>query len=159
MRNALSSVHVDARVRRLRHFLVFTIAIVLAWLMGCAAIGILAVEGALHLPRLTLTDEDKQHAMAVAKQADSSLMEVEIRGADGAVLRAWSFRPQHQIGDAVILLHGQGRQSCGDAWASSRCCFDTGTRCCLPDARGHGESGGADRYVWSLGGRRCAALV
>lgn len=127
---------------RLRPILIFVIATFAVWLGVCGAIGIVAVEGALHLPHLALTAKDHDGATEIARRDDGMLADVEITGGDGAVLRAWSVRPRTANGSAVILLHGQGDNRAG-MLGPAEMLLRHGYSVLLPDARGHGESGGA----------------
>ena len=43
----------------------------------------------------------------------SHLTDVQIEAFDGAPLLAWYIQPQHNNGDAVILLHGLGDNRLG----------------------------------------------
>jgi dipeptidyl aminopeptidase/acylaminoacyl peptidase len=66
---------------------------------------------------------------------------VEIRAADGAVLRAWFLQPSHSTGHCVAVLHGIGDTRLG-AWGFSPMFLKAGYSVLLPDSRGHGDSGG-----------------
>lgn len=111
------------------------------WLLLCAVIGVVAVEGALHPARLVLSAEDEQRAATIARETHAALTDVEVIAKDGAVLRAWNIRPVHGNGDAVILLHGQGDNREG-MLAPAGLLLRNGYAVLLPDARAHGMSGG-----------------
>jgi fermentation-respiration switch protein FrsA (DUF1100 family) len=138
----MSAVYVNARVRLIRSILIFTIATFVAWLAGCTMIGIFAIEGALHLPHLALTQQDRDRAAEIARQDGADFTDAEITAADGAVLRAWSIRARGGNGNFVMLLHGQGDNRAA-MLGSANMLLRHGFSVLLPDARGHGESGGA----------------
>lgn len=60
----------------------------------------------------------------------------------GVELHAWYSVPEHQNGQAVILLHGIGDNGGGVA-GYGQASLRQGYRILLPDSRAHGESGGA----------------
>jgi fermentation-respiration switch protein FrsA (DUF1100 family) len=117
------------------------IACVLAWLTLCAAIGLVAVEGALHPGRSPLTPSEEQRAQTVAARNHAVLTNVSVPADDGVILRAWSIRPLATNGDAVILLHGQSDNRAG-MLGNADMLLRHGYAVLLPDARAHGESGG-----------------
>lgn len=112
------------------------------WFLLCGAIGIVAVEGALHPARLPVTAEEQADAHDIAQQNNAYLADVEIEARDGAKLRAWSIRPRNGNGDAVILLHGQGDKRAG-MLGPAQMLLRHGYAVLMPDARAHGGSGGA----------------
>ncbi len=111
------------------------------WLSLCTVVGIVAVEGALHPPRLPLRPVDIEQAEVIAAQDHAVLAEATVNARDGAVLRAWSIRPLASNGDAVILLHGQGDNREGMLGPADML-LRNGYAVLLPDARAHGASGG-----------------
>src|SRR6185312_2785227 len=112
-RNVSSGPSAEARANRLRLIVIFPASILVVWILACATIGFIAVEGALHLPHLRLTAEDRERALIVAHTNGAVLSEAEIIAADGAELRAWSIQPHRGHGSTVILLHGQGDNRAG----------------------------------------------
>lgn len=139
--NVSSEPRAEARANRLRLIVIFAASILVVWILACAAIGIIAVEGALHLPHMRLTAEDRERALIVAYTNGAVLSEAEIIAADGAELRAWSIQPHRENGSVVILLHGQGDNRAG-MLGPADILLRHGYSVILPDARGHGESGG-----------------
>lgn len=137
----MKAAHVRSYVKRARSILIFAGASSVIWLLVCAAIGVFAVEGALHLPRLALTAPERDKAAAIAKQDDAVLTDAQITAADGATLRAWRIRPRTANGNAVILLHGQGDNRDG-MLGPAEILLRHGYSVLMPDARGHGESEG-----------------
>ena len=129
-------------VKRARSLGTLLLSISACWLILCAAVGIVAVEGALHPARFPLTREDEQRALDMAELNRAELSNVEITASDGAELRAWSFHPRTANGEAVILLHGQGDNRSG-MLGPAEMLLRHGFSVLLPDARAHGMSGGA----------------
>ena len=115
--------------------------LVAGWLAASAAIGILATEMALHPGRRPLGPAGGELAQRIATRDQASLDEVSITAADGASLRAWSIRPTHANGDAVILLHGVEDNRAGSL-GNAKLLLRHGYSVLLPDARAHGASGG-----------------
>jgi hypothetical protein len=58
-------------VSRLRTILTFASATVIAWLAICAAIGVFAVEGAVHLPHLALTVPQQKRVARMVMEHDA----------------------------------------------------------------------------------------
>ncbi|WP_162601457.1 alpha/beta hydrolase [Occallatibacter savannae] len=96
----------------------------------------------MHLPHLRLTAEERDRAGAVAEKYHADLRDVEITANDGAVLRAWSIREHGGNGHVVLLLHGQGDNR-ADMLGQAEMLLRHGFSVLMPDARAHGESGGA----------------
>jgi pimeloyl-ACP methyl ester carboxylesterase len=103
-------------------------------------IGVVMAELTLRPMRLPLPDRVRIAAMHAPYGAD--LQPVVIQAADGVELRAWYSVPEHQNGQAVILLHGIGDNRGGVA-GYRQSFLRAGYRILLPDSRAHGESGGA----------------
>jgi alpha-beta hydrolase superfamily lysophospholipase len=128
-------------VKRTRSIAVFVGAGLVMWLLLCAAIGVIAVEGALHPARLAVSAEDEQRAATIARENHAVLTNVEVAAKDGAVLRAWSLIPAVGNHDSVVLLHGQGDNRAGMLGPAGML-LRHGYAVLLPDARAHGMSGG-----------------
>jgi hypothetical protein len=128
-------------MKRMRKLIFWSAVLVAAWLVVCAAIGILAAELVLHPGRRALGPQAEVRAQAVAARNHAELKEVSITTADGATLRAWSIRPLHGNGDAVILLHGHTDNRAG-MLGNADLLLRHGYSVLLPDARAHGVSGG-----------------
>ena len=129
-------------MKRARSILIPLGSALAVWLVLCTAIGVVAVEGALHPARLPVTAEEEESARDTAEQNQALLASVEIEAQDGAKLRAWSIRPRNGNGDAVILLHGQGDNRAG-MMGPAQLLLRHGYAVLMPDARAHGGSGGA----------------
>jgi fermentation-respiration switch protein FrsA (DUF1100 family) len=110
-------------------------------LLLCAAIGIFAVEGALHPARLPISESDQIRAQTIARRSHAALTDVEIIAEDHEVLRGWKMNPLTGNGNAVILLHGQGDNRAG-MLGTAEMLLRHGYAVLLPDARAHGLSGG-----------------
>jgi pimeloyl-ACP methyl ester carboxylesterase len=128
-------------MKHLRFCLRWGLALIAAWLILCAAIGILAMEMALHPGRRSLGPESKAEAQAIADRNHADLAEVSVTASDGTTLRGWSIRPFHGNGDTVILLHGHTDNRAG-MLGNADLLLRHGYSVLLPDARAHGTSGG-----------------
>jgi pimeloyl-ACP methyl ester carboxylesterase len=104
------------------------------------AFGILMARLTLCPMRLPMPSKARIAAMYAPYGAD--LQSVVIQAADGVELHAWYSVPEHQNGQAVILLHGIGDNRGGVA-GYGQAFLRQGYRILLPDSRAHGESGGA----------------
>ena len=114
----------------------------IGWLSISAAAGIVAVEGALHPQRLPVTYTDEALAESVVARDRATVTDASIAAEDGVILRAWIIVPSKANRDAVILLHGQGDNRAG-MLGNADLLLRRGYAVLLPDARAHGESGGA----------------
>jgi uncharacterized protein len=112
------------------------------WMALCAAMGVVAVEGALHPQRLPFVPGDEAAAESFAVRNQAAISDVAIAAADGAVLRGWFLRPAEANGNAAIVLHGVGANRTG-MLGTAGLLLRHGYAVLLPDARAHGASGGA----------------
>lgn len=126
---------------RLRHTIAWTGALAAAWLVLCGFAGIFAAEAALHPQRSPVTAPELESARRIAAVNRAQFSEVSVEAADHAVLRAWSIVPAAGNGDAVLLLHGQADNRAGMLGPAAML-LRHGYSVLLPDARGHGASGG-----------------
>ena len=111
-----------------------------AYLLLAVLGGVFVVEGSLHLQRRPLAH--RQEALELARDRyQAELMDVSIQAADAVTLKAWYIHPKRFNGNAVILLHGVTDNREGVA-GYGKLFLDHGYAILLPDARGHGESGG-----------------
>jgi pimeloyl-ACP methyl ester carboxylesterase len=117
------------------------ISCVAVWILLCAMVGVVAVEGALHQVRRMLRPADESLARSIATRNHAELTDVSIAAKDGVILRAWSIRPSAGNGNAVILLHGVADNRAG-MLGNADMLLRHGYAVLLPDARSHGESGG-----------------
>lgn len=121
---------------------VYKLLLVLGGYLGVSIVaGIVVAEGSLHLRRLPL-----RHVQAfstlVHEKYGVALQDVAIKAVDGVVLKGWYIQPKAFNGSAVVLMHGitdnrEGVAGYGEIF------LDHGYSVLLPDARAHGESGGA----------------
>lgn len=125
-----------------RKFVLWVSCCAAAWLVFNAAIGIIAVEGAFHIPRKAIESADMAFARAMSDREHAQWGDVAIRAEDGATLRAWSFVPHGGNSNVVILLHGQGDNRAG-MLGNADLFLRHGYSVLLPDARAHGDSGGS----------------
>jgi uncharacterized protein len=116
------------------------------WLVVSAVVGVVATDWALHPMRRAPIEADVERAKEIAAWNHAALADVQVTADDGVTLRGWNLRPTTNNGvggngDAVILLHGQS-----DNWVGMLGYADMllrhGYAVVLPNARGHGASGG-----------------
>jgi uncharacterized protein len=101
--------------------------------LGSLAVGLFLAEIRIHVPR-----------KAVAP-APAGMQDVSLRTSDNISLRAWFSQPAQPNGDAVILLHGVADNRLG-MLGYADLFLQHGYAVLLPDARGHGLSGGIASY-------------
>jgi uncharacterized protein len=106
-----------------------------AYLLAICVAAAFLVELALRPPRRPL---DERAAAALSVPVEN----VALSGADGSVLRAWFAEPRQPNGAGVILLHGVADNREGVTGYAGMF-LARGYTVLLPDARAHGESGGA----------------
>ena len=115
---------------------------VLLYAVFCILTGIYVADGSLRPPRRPLTEDETGAVRASAHSLDAELQDVSITAADGAVLRAWAIRPNHNNNrNDVILLHGLGDNR-GGMIGYAQMLLAHGFTVLMPDARAHGVSGG-----------------
>jgi alpha-beta hydrolase superfamily lysophospholipase len=88
-----------------------------------------------------LTQAEEASAPAWAKDDGASVSEVAIKASDGIPLKAWEVVPEDANGDMVILLHGRGGNRL-EMKNYADFLLAHGYSVLMPDARGHGNSGG-----------------
>ena len=126
---------------RVRSIAILLSATLATWFPLNCAIGVVAIDGAMHIRRIPITSKDESRARSLAALNHAVLSDVEIGAKDGAQLRAWSIRQPAGNNDAVILLHGQGDNRAG-MLGPAEMLLRHGYSVLLPDARAHGMSGG-----------------
>jgi uncharacterized protein len=124
----------------MRKLFKLTLAAILGYLLLAIIAGVVVGEGSVHLFRRPLHHR-QQAAALVRERYGVELQDVAIAAQDGALLKGWYVRPQNFNGNAVILLHGITDNREGVA-GYGKLFLDHGYAVLLPDARGHGESGG-----------------
>jgi uncharacterized protein len=137
---AARRVLVRMRIRHTTGWLAASVAGI--YLLICILTGIVAMDAALHPGRNPLTAAMRERTVELAAENHAQLAEVSITAADGAMLRAWSIVPLFRNGDAVLLLHGQADNRAG-MLGPAGLLLRHGYSVLLPDARAHGNSGGA----------------
>ncbi|MGA8781389.1 MAG: alpha/beta fold hydrolase [Terracidiphilus sp.] len=125
-----------------RRCLISTVCVGIVWLALSSLIGVIAMESALHPARRLLNEADETTAREIAVRNHALLTDVAVAASDGIVLHAWLLAPPHGNGDAVILLHGMADNRAG-MLGNADLLLRHGFAVLLPDARAHGESGGA----------------
>jgi uncharacterized protein len=123
--------------RRSRRLVLFLIL----YLTFCSVAGIYVADGTLHPARRPLIQDNETTMREIAHRLDSDLEDVSITTPDAATLSAWTIRPHHSHGDAVILLHGLADNRIGMT-GYAQLLLAHGFAVLLPDARAHGASGG-----------------
>jgi alpha-beta hydrolase superfamily lysophospholipase len=103
-------------------------------------LGVFLMEGALHLKRVPVLGQGA-FAQSVAALSGSGVENARQTASDGTKLSGWYVQPDEWNGDSVILLHGVGDNREGMT-SYARMFLGAGYAVLLPDARGHGESGG-----------------
>jgi len=132
------------------------IAALIGVTIGSAVTPILVSEAALHIgdrPR-----PESAHADAIARGNESVWEPANTTAVDGVMLDGWLFTPREPNGSGVILLHGVGDTRMGMA-SHAAYLLRAGFTVLVPDARGHGSSGGsvisygiresADVHTWA----------
>jgi uncharacterized protein len=97
------------RTRRLA--LIQVSALVALFLVLFAAFGSILAENAVH-PE-TVKRQDIENGDLIASTTGSTYQDVQIKAADGTVLRAWLFLPGRPHPNYAILLHGVGDTRAG----------------------------------------------
>ncbi len=100
---------------------------------------------ALHPPRRPLDAVEERRAQAIAQRDGEKFKDVEVLASDGTQLRGWFIQPPDPNGRAVILLHGVSDNRLG-MYGYGRWLLENHYAVLLPDARGHGLSGGLATY-------------
>ena len=111
------------------------------WLLLCAVIGIVAIEGALHPGRLPLTDEDSSRARMIAARYRATFDEVAI-AADDQVSSVPGVCDRLDGMAARLFCYMVRRITGRECWVPPEMLLQNGDAVLLPDARGHGDSGG-----------------
>ena len=126
-----------SRFRRARRIL---LAGVVAYLALSIVAGTVIADFSLKRRRLPLRHQ-QTFAATVRSWFNAALEDVSITAADGVMLKGCYVHPREYNGHAVILLHGITDNREG-VTGYGRLFLEHGYAVLLPDARGHGESGG-----------------
>jgi uncharacterized protein len=114
---------------------------VMSYLIFCAVIGIFFAEMIFHPQRLP-PFQNRQSFQARAGRFGAVLQDVSVTASDDVMLQGWLARPAPYNGNAVILLHGIGRNR-QDSAAFAEFFLSHGYEVLLLDLRAQGTSGGA----------------
>ncbi len=123
--------------------------LVLAIVYGVASVllGVVLGEVALHPPRQMVTFGAEPRARERVGRVGAQLEDVTLTTSDGVRLRAWFLTPRERDwnGHSVLTLHGvTDNREHGVKLATLL--LEHGYRVLVPDARGHGDSGGIATY-------------
>lgn len=111
--------------------------IFILWLAADIPLGVILLEGSIRIyPPFRRIPDAKE-----AGRIGGAWREVRIHAGDGVPLRAWLVWPRQPNGNGAILLHGVADGRAGIA-SRAHMLADAGYTVLLPDARGHGVSGG-----------------
>ncbi|HEY6249500.1 MAG TPA: alpha/beta fold hydrolase [Candidatus Angelobacter sp.] len=125
---------------KLRKILKIALALCAIYLSLSVIGGIVVAESSLRLQHRPLTHR-QEAAARVRQEFQAELQDVRITAADSIVLKAWYVHPQIFNGSTVVLMHGITDNREGVA-GYAELFLAHGYAVLLPDARGHGESGG-----------------
>lgn len=88
---------------------------------------------------------EERNVLTAARIESVDISDVELVTTDGVTLRAWFMRPQEAIGNVVLLLQRVSDNRLG-RYGYGRWLNKNHYAVLLPDARGHGLSGGLASY-------------
>jgi uncharacterized protein len=125
------------RSRRVR-WLIFFLAL---YLTISVVGGIYLADGTLHPGRRPLAAEDVARFRDAVLREGATMTDVSMTTRDGVLLKGWLLRPLQANADAALVLHGLADNRLG-MQGFARLALAHGYTVLLPDARGHGESGG-----------------
>jgi len=108
-------------------------------LISAVVVPVFIAEGSLHIHNRVIPDARAADYLALHNGA--AWQPAAIQAADGIPLQAWFFRPAEFNGAAVLLLHGVGDTRLGMT-GHLPYLLRAGYAALMPDARGHGSSGG-----------------
>jgi len=114
----------------------------LMYLASCTVAGICVADGTLQPGRRPLTNEETAAVRDSVRDLGGDLADVSITTPDRVSLSAWLIKPQRSNRKAVILLHGLADNRLGMT-GYAKLFLEHGFSVLLPDARGHGVSGGS----------------
>lgn len=119
----------------------------IVYAVASVLLGVVLGEVALHPPRQMVTSGAEPRARERVGRVGAQLEDVTLTTADGVTLRAWFFTPREGDwnGHSVLTLHGvTDNREHGVKLATML--LEHGYRVLVPDARGHGDSGGIATY-------------
>jgi predicted alpha/beta-fold hydrolase len=118
-----------------------SVMLLVGFLALSAVAGVFLAEATLRPGRRLESPIEEMQTRDMAGRRDAELTDAVITSKDAITLRAWSVVPRHSNGNAVILLHGLGDNHVGTTGYADLL-LDRGFSVLMPDARGHGASGG-----------------
>jgi uncharacterized protein len=116
------------------------IAALIGVTIGSIVTPLLVAEGALHI--VVRPRPDSHQADAIVRNSASVWEDARVTASDGVTLDGWLMTPPVPNGSGVILLHGVGDTRRGMAMHAVFL-LRAGFTVLMPDARGHGSSGGS----------------
>jgi predicted acyl esterase len=117
----------------------FLKAMLICSLILAVIVPIVIAEGSLHIHHRAVPETRAADYYAVQNHA--TWQPAVLKTPDGILLQAWFFRPSEFNGGAVLLLHGVAADRLGMTGHLDYL-LRNGYAALLPDARGHGSSGG-----------------
>jgi dipeptidyl aminopeptidase/acylaminoacyl peptidase len=124
--------------RRLRH----AVLALLLYALFCIIAGIFVADGTLHPGRRPLDAQAVTQAEQSAQRTQSRLEDVSVKTGDQILLKAWLIKPHSSNRNVVLLLHGLSDNRVGMIGYTAFL-LAHGYTVLMPDARAHGQSGGA----------------
>src|SRR5207302_6773480 len=100
---------------------------------------------AVHPPRNPISEREEKNVELTAHHDSDYFVDLALPASDGTVLKAWFIRPSSYNGNVVLLLHGVSDNRLG-MYGYGKWLLTKGYAVLLPDARGHGLSGGLASY-------------
>jgi len=130
-------------LHRILRALFYTLAILYlaGTVIGGAGLGWIAVHPFSH----PVTPRETHNAEAWARENSVNFRNVTLTAPDGTALHAWYMRPSQANGNAIILLHGVSDNLLG-MYGFGKWLVENHYAVLMPDARGHGNSGGMASY-------------
>jgi fermentation-respiration switch protein FrsA (DUF1100 family) len=119
--------------------------VLVGYVVASLAAGVVLGEFAVQRGRLHLRGGALQRATAVAAAHGATVSPVRLTAADGVPLAGWLFARDSGSHGTVLVTHGSGG-SRDHATPYAAFLLDAGFEVIVPDARGHGESGGFGTY-------------
>jgi len=117
----------------------FLWTVLIGLLISAVSVPVFIAEGSLHIYNRIVPDS--RAADYFARQNDATWQPAVLKAADGIQLQAWFFRPAEFNRAAVLLMHGVGDTRLGMT-GHLQYLLRNGYAALMPDARGHGASGG-----------------
>ena len=130
---------------RKRRLVLWIAGLLMAAIAVTLAAAVVLTESALHPLIKRRASDSAALAFSIAQTANVSATNVCIRADDGVVLDAWWFAQPQPNGRAVMVCHGVADSAFG-GMGYALLFLRNGYSVLVPDARGHGQSGGFVTY-------------